>query len=630
MTPSMQPGGRASAAPRYLAPAIAAVLAAAGFAALAASFVSYKLVLGKIVGSSHDDQILRGADSLARNFRDILERLRYCGAGFLAAALLAAAYRATLQAWIERAILPLPRFLVDSGKSTVRGLKDDGKLTAWILLALTIAGAAIRLKFLFQPMGIDESETFLSYASRPLYIGLSWYPAPNNHLLNTLLMHIAWRLFGEQEWVVRLPALFAGILVIPATYWAARTVYDKHSALIAAALVTAPTPLIQFSADGRGYTMVCVFSLLLIVASRYLLEHPSAPAWALWAIVAALGFYAIPIMLYPAGTAAVWLIVSSRGMEPEARRRFRADLGWSIALTGVLTTLLYLPVLIASGWRPLFSNGWVQAKSFAYLFAHFPENVSSTWRMWTANVPAPLVWILAVGFGAALLLHRRIPGYGFPIPFAAALSIAPLLLVQRVVPYERVWLFLLPLCAAVSAAGLWLALRTLAGRSSRASAAIALACLSIACIPDLRGTRAAHGAGLPKVEDAVIWMKTRLAPDDAVLVNGFGWSPLTYYFRQHRVSLVSRPSSCNAESLVYTSGGAPPGRTVARERRILIVARSDQNPAAMLAGACLAGQSTRVRLMFEWKGADPQAWSLKIYEAYVAAATVKATKMPMM
>ena len=63
-------------------------------------------------------------------------------------------------------------------------------------------------------MRYDEALTFNEFASRPLYYGLSYYPDPNNHLLNTLLMHLAFLGLGNQPWVLRLPALAAGVLLV--------------------------------------------------------------------------------------------------------------------------------------------------------------------------------------------------------------------------------------------------------------------------------------------------------------------------------------------------------------------------------------------------------------------------------
>src|SRR5207245_4620972 len=56
------------------------------------------------------------------------------------------------------------------------------------------------------------------YASHPLSVALTIYGSPNNHILHSLLMHFAYRMFGSAEWALRLPALLAGIAIVPLTY----------------------------------------------------------------------------------------------------------------------------------------------------------------------------------------------------------------------------------------------------------------------------------------------------------------------------------------------------------------------------------------------------------------------------
>jgi hypothetical protein len=582
---------------KYLALIIPAGLTLAGLAALLASFLPYGSVASAIAGSPQaGDQLQRGMDSLARNFGDILARLRYCSAGLLLSALLAAIQRARIRTWIEDAALPFPGFLRDAALSMLRGLRADGAINGCVLAALTLAGAALRIRFLGGPMNIDEAETFLAYASRPLYIGLSWYPAPNNHLFHTMFVHFAWLLFGEREWVIRLPALFAGILLIPLTYWAARSLYDKHAALIAAAMVAPASTLISYSADGRGYTILCAFFLLLLIVGRYLLDHDSEPAWLLWALLAALGFYTIPIMLYAAGTAALWLAIgSSRRPADLPHRTLLTHLATALMVAGALTALLYLPVIIASGPNALTSNDWVKSRGFRYLFANYPASISRTWELWTIDVPRPAIWVFSAAFAVALLQWRRIAGEGARVLLAAALLIPPLVLAQRVVPYVRVWLFLLPLTAALTGAGLWLVLQYLGVRerpySSLFSAAAALCCFLTMCVPDLRGTRLAYRTHSIHVEEASLWLKDHVKPGDVIAVKGAAWSPLTYYFRRHAVPLVNRPAPCDGMSIIYTlKGGAR--NPASGPRRVMTLGTQGEDPGMILLTSCLAWSPT--------------------------------------
>lgn len=576
---------------RWPSLAVVAGLAAIGFAALIASFVSFGSVVGTISGGGrNDDQLLRGADSLARNFGGIVVRLRFCASALLFAALAAAMQRARIQTWIEEAVVALPRFLRSVPGMIGRGLRADGAFHIAALAALTSIGAAVRYRYLFLPMRIDEAETYLSYASRPLYIGLSWYPAPNNHLFHTLLVHFVCSLFGGLEWVIRMPAFVSGILLIPLTYWAGRALYDKHSALIAAGLVAGASSLVHYSVDGRGYSIVCGAFLLLLPIGQHLLAHDSQPAWLVWALCASVGLYTIPTMLYAAGTATVWLVFASGGIEKkEDRRRFLVHLTSSVALTAGLTALLYLPVVIASGWKPLFSNSFVAAKGLAYFWANIPRGLLQAWELLTADVAAPLVWFLVLCFAVGLVFYRTTAANRFAPPVAAGLVIPIVLLAQRVIPYARVWLFLVPLAAIVAGAGLWVMVRGFEAHSF-VSIAIALACLAGLCVPDFRGGRLAYRIPSDGAENVARWMKGHLTPGDVVVAQGLGWTPLTYYFRRHGVPLVNRPSPCDYATLIYTSKGGA-GRNPGR---VLTISGVNQNPSTVLSGACMAWQASPI------------------------------------
>ena len=84
--------------------------------------------------------------------------------------------------------------------------RAEGTARIFALLALTLGGAGLRLAFLFQPMVHDEAVTYVYFASRPLGFALSYYPFPNNHLLNTLLVKASTGIFGNSPPALRLPA----------------------------------------------------------------------------------------------------------------------------------------------------------------------------------------------------------------------------------------------------------------------------------------------------------------------------------------------------------------------------------------------------------------------------------------
>ncbi len=286
-------------------------------------------------------------------------------------------------------------------------LKSTSRPSPWLVLAivgLTLAALLARLPFLSRPMQHDESYTFVTFASAPLKEALTDYNLPNNHLFHTLLVHISYVLFGDAPWAVRLPALLAGILIVPAAYGLASRLYNRHSAILVAALAAAAPVLISYSTNARGYTILAVLTLLTWSLGTYVRRQPNAAAWLLLGILGALGFYTVPVFLNPYGILFTWLFLSAifgdTGPAYPTRWRF---LGWMFAagmVTVVLTTLLYLPVFSVSGLHAVFGNSFVESLSFSDFRQTFPGRMLETWQEWTQGVSPILTVCLVTRPGA--------------------------------------------------------------------------------------------------------------------------------------------------------------------------------------------------------------------------------------
>src|SRR3954451_2552238 len=101
MTPAGQKPTGVSNAAKYLSLIIAGGLVVLAFGALLTSFIPLPWIMDAIVGSRrNDDQLMRGAESLARNFSGIVSKLRICSAVVLLAAIAAALQRIRIQNWI--------------------------------------------------------------------------------------------------------------------------------------------------------------------------------------------------------------------------------------------------------------------------------------------------------------------------------------------------------------------------------------------------------------------------------------------------------------------------------------------------------------------------------------------------
>ena len=306
------------------------------------------------------------------------------------------------------------------------------------LLALLLAGVAIRAAFLFQPLRYDEGITYLMYASRPLSVGLSNYLMPNNHLLNTMLIHFSTRLFGSSVWAIRLPDFIAGVLVLPATYLVVRKLYNKWAALIATALAVPSFLLVAYSTDARGYMLQALVFLVMIVLALRVKRMRSG--WAPFAILAALAFFDMPTSLYFVGALVVWMLLSALlGDTWEPKYRFISKLAASCLGAAVLTFLLYLPVITNTGISSITSDPWFASLPWHVFAGQLPGHLSDTWASWNHDLPIVLTVLLVVGFLASIILHRRMARDRVNLALVIIGWSALVFFAQRSVPFVRTW-----------------------------------------------------------------------------------------------------------------------------------------------------------------------------------------------
>ena len=518
---------------RLVACALLLALAAAGL--LAASLIPFSWLEPRVDAWAVDGD---ARYFNAERHRQIIATARLGALFQIAAAALLWTFRRRLARRLSSLVQELRETAGELAGRLLDALRAESVLHLAVLVAIWGIGAVWRLLFLQTPMRGDEAYTYIAYVSQPLPVGMSYYSSPNNHLLHTVLAHLSCGLFGDAPWAIRLPALTAGILILPAAYLATRLVYGKHAALIAAALVaTAPT-LLEFATNARGYSLVTLAFLLLVALVAVLVEGPRPSLWMLFAGVAALGLYAVPTMLYPLASAGAWLVLQSRG-----RPGLRRGLAGTLLVTGCLTAVAYAPVWIVSGWRSLLHHPAIASRSWSDFFAALPARADALWSEWTRGLPLAAVVALSLGLVAGLLLHHRLTRFGTAgvHPLAAlALGVGPLLLLQRVDPYSRVWLFILPMLCGLTAAGLLGLVEWRRPISERWVAAAAAAL----CLSSSLTLRPPHAFELSVETGTVIdgqavaaYLEPRLRPGDQVVTTRFTGPPINYAFRRRGLPL---------------------------------------------------------------------------------------------
>jgi uncharacterized membrane protein len=337
---------------------------------------------------------------------------------------------------------------------------NDPKYIIILLGGITLVGLVLRLYRINDPIGYDEAYTFINFSSKPFKFILADYHAPNNHILNSLLIGIVYRILGNHYWIVRLPALIAGVLGIPTSHIAARRFFTAQQSLAAAAVLAITPTIIAESANGRGYTLVILFSLLLANFAGILVRKQRLSALLAYAVTGALGFYSIPIFLYPMAGISLWVACTYLFDGKTGQNKWTNLRNFLIACaaSGILTFVLYSPVIIfGTGLKSLVANDMVVPQTWNEFIQNLVVRTSTTWNSWTINDSPALFYLGNSAFLVSVLLYRKVSNQKLPMQVFLALGAGIMVLLQRVAPLPRIWGYLEMFFLFYSAAGLvWL------------------------------------------------------------------------------------------------------------------------------------------------------------------------------
>lgn len=330
---------------------------------------------------------------------------------------------------------------------------SDRRVLACMLGAGLVA-TLIRAEHLVQPMRFDEAYTDLQYAAQPLYVTASKYDAPNNHVAHSVLVWGSTRIFGNSPPAIRLPAFLAGVLTAVATCCLAGRWGGPTAGLLAGLVVSAWSPLVEYSVNARGYTLLHLLVVLMLLVADEWLARPRRPAAIAMGILGGLALWTIPTAAF------AWLMLLSMlalctvGEELPARRHRR----WrELLLFGLLTILvslfLYSPILLVSGWRSLIPGQAESTQRIVWSLADELRqgSISLLFRdqsPWSCGA-------LSLGFALALLSnHQRLRRFARHWLMGIGACIVLVLLLD-LVPPGRTWLFLIPWGVPIAVCGLY-------------------------------------------------------------------------------------------------------------------------------------------------------------------------------
>ncbi|HEY4337968.1 MAG TPA: hypothetical protein VGM89_18790 [Puia sp.] len=248
-------------------------------------------------------------------------------------------------------------------------------LSGWekgLLLGLFGAILLYRGYFFFAfPLHTDELASYLFFVRSGPLIAVTSYPLPNNHILfNGFCSLIALVPGLPIKLVMRLPSIAGDVFVLYALF----SLFTRWDGFWRGFFVVAGVAFCYFTSyyamQGRGYEWQVGFALIGLVSGLECFVWARARRGFGWFVLSSVaGFYLNPTFVY-----AFLALVFFLGYWLWRNRDWSGFLLFvrgGVLIVG-LGVLLYLPVIVASGWHALTANEYVTGfTSYRELAAHF-------------------------------------------------------------------------------------------------------------------------------------------------------------------------------------------------------------------------------------------------------------------
>ncbi len=269
-----------------------------------------------------------------------------------------------------------------------------------VLLALLVLAAGLRIYGLDQGFTYDEIMALVRYFKAPWKALLTVMHQPNHHPLYSICARACLLLFGEGEWVVRLPAFLAGVLTPPLVYLTGSRWINNRVGLAAALFAAVSKYMVWFSQDARGYSFMIFFTLAATHLFLSLAEKPGRAAAAAYVIAA---FAAIYSHLYSGAVIGAHLIMSLALLAASGRRREGLRLGACSLAALAIAFLAYVPFIRELADYTISTGRFTQGRSL------YPGFFYEMLNRWSAGEDHPLLSLLMIAPAAAglVIMCRR-------------------------------------------------------------------------------------------------------------------------------------------------------------------------------------------------------------------------------
>jgi mannosyltransferase len=213
----------------------------------------------------------------------------------------------------------------------------------WLALIFAV-GASLRLYGLeFQSLWYDEGLQYYiatHNSIRELFGQSRSFHPPLSFIINYIFL-----LFGDSDFLLRLPSALFGIASLPVLYILARDLTSKQTAILAIFVMALSPFHIWYSQEGRMYSQLIFLSLLSSVLLLQALRYSKISWWIYYTIVGAMGMYTHVFMGLSIAAQFLWILV------------YRRSVLLLVTASGLVISLVFLPWALVLPWMRHFAHG---------------------------------------------------------------------------------------------------------------------------------------------------------------------------------------------------------------------------------------------------------------------------------
>ncbi|MDJ1483526.1 glycosyltransferase family 39 protein [Cytophagaceae bacterium YF14B1] len=318
----------------------------------------------------------------------------------------------------------------------------------WNLFSTThkwIAITVITLLSLFKlyqiitiPISYDEAWTYLNFSSKPIFVTLTYYPAPNNHILFTLLTDIFSHLPIPTQIALRLPNWFVLLLTGWVSLLILRDWFSSSTALVGMCLFMISYPVQLYSLQARGYLLYILLGMLAFYLTYKIITRSDIRQYQVpFIVVCVLGFYVMPSFLYVAFSCSVSILFFL--LQDQTWKKWKT-LFVSFLWIVILTVCLYLPVFLVSGVKSVYDNPYVKRYVFTEALTKLIPHLQATanWLVgYFSNYSYLLLIVIVMGLVVYSISRKFQPLTIISLIFLVCPAV--IIMFHKAIPFERTW-----------------------------------------------------------------------------------------------------------------------------------------------------------------------------------------------